>query len=103
MERLNAADRESGVARTALTADQKKRVGEARGLATARLAEREILFADAMRGMPDPVEREKAEREYQIDRQRIHDDTEKAIEEIHRAKSSGSPSKPPRRGGADPR
>ncbi len=84
MERLRAADRASGTSEAPLTASQKKAIAEARGLATSRLAEREILFRDAMQKTSDPVEREKAEREYQIDRQRINDDCERAIEAIRR-------------------
>jgi hypothetical protein len=82
MERLRAADRESGIEETPLSLAQKKEVAEARRVASSRLAEREILFADAMRKTADPAEREKAEGEYQIDRQRINDDCERAIEAI---------------------
>jgi len=79
MERLHAADRESGVEETRLTPAQKKEAAEARRVASSRLAEREILFGDAMKKIHDPAEREKAEREYQIDRQRINDDCERAL------------------------
>ncbi len=82
MERLRAADRESGIKETPLSLAQKKEVAEARRVASSRLAEREILFGDVMRKTQDPAEREKAEREYQIDRQRINDDCERAIEAI---------------------
>lgn len=84
MERLRAADRESGTADTLLSPAQKKDIAEARGVATSRLAEREILFRDAMKKTSDPVEREKAEREYQIDRQRINGDLERTLESIRR-------------------
>jgi hypothetical protein len=84
MERLRAADQKSGAAELPLTPAQKKRIAEARRVATSRLAEREILFRDAMQKTGDPAEREKAEREYQIDRQRINDDCERAIEGIRR-------------------
>jgi hypothetical protein len=70
-----------------LTPAQKADVAQARRVAAARLAEREILFRDAMRKTEDPAEREKAEREYQIDRQRINDDCERAIEAIRRHKA----------------
>ena len=65
MERLRALDRESGVAEARPSEAQKREIAEARRVAAARLAERE-----------------KAEREYQIDRQRINDDSERAIEAI---------------------
>jgi hypothetical protein len=84
MERLRAADRASGIEETRLSEAQKLEIAEARRTATARLAEREILFVDAMRKTQDPVEREKAEREYQVDRQRINDDCERAVEAIRR-------------------
>ena len=84
MERLRATDRKAGVEQTKLSPAQKEKIAEARRIATSRLAEREILFRDAMQKTGDPTEREKAEREYQLDRQRITDDRERAIEAIRR-------------------
>jgi hypothetical protein len=84
MERLRADDREAGVDEKKLSGAQKEKIAEARRVATSRLAEREILFKDAMQKIEDPVEREKAEQEYQADRQRINDDRERAIEAIRR-------------------
>jgi len=88
MQRLRAADEESGVKATQLTAAQKAEVAEARRVASARLAEREILFADSMQKIQDPAGREKAESEYQIDRQRIQDDCDRAIETIRKGGAS---------------
>lgn len=82
MERLEAADRESGVKETPLSAAQKEAIAEARRVAASRLAEREILFRDGMQKYADPAERDKAEEEYRIDRQRIGDDCDRAIESI---------------------
>lgn len=82
MERLRAADREAGIEETALTDAQKAAIAEARAVAASRLAEREILFRDALRKVFDPVEREKAEGEYGIDRSRIEADRDRAIERI---------------------
>jgi hypothetical protein len=84
MERLRAEDRKAGVEETPLTPDQKKRIAEARQASTARLAEREILFRDAVQKISDPAEHEKAEQEYQTDRRRISEDCERAIEAIRR-------------------
>ena len=85
MERLKAQDDEAGTREeTALSPKQKEAIAEARRVAESRLAEREILFRDSMKRTPDPAEREKAEGGYRIDRQRIHDDCEKAIEAIRR-------------------
>jgi hypothetical protein len=84
MERLRANDRNAGVGETKLSPAQKEKIAEARRVATSRFAEQEILFRDAMQKIGDPAEREKAEREYQLDRQRITDDCERAIEAIRR-------------------
>ena len=86
MERLKAEDRDAGTEETQLTTKQKEAIAEARRLASSRLAEREILFKDALKKMADPEARHTAEREYQIDRQRINDDCERAIEEIRKGK-----------------
>lgn len=86
MERLNAEDREAGTKEVSLSPAQKEAIAEARRVASSRLAEREILFRDSMKRTPDPELRAKAEGEYQIDRQRINDDCERAIEEIRRGK-----------------
>lgn len=82
MERLEAADRHSGVKETSLSAAQKEAIAEARRVAASRLAEQEILFRDVMRKTADPAEREKVEDEYRIDRKRIEDDRDRAIESI---------------------
>lgn len=84
MERLRAADREAGVEESPLTDVQKAAIAEARAVATSRLAEREILFRDALRKVYDPAEREKAEEEYRIDRSRIEADRDRAIDRIRR-------------------
>jgi hypothetical protein len=83
MERLRAADPNAGKEKP-LTAAQKEKIAEARRVATARLAELEIHFHDASRRQSDPAEQEKAEAEYQIDRQRINADLERAIAEVRR-------------------
>jgi hypothetical protein len=88
MERLRAAD-PAGTKEKPLTPKQKEEIAEARRVAAARLAECEILFRDALKQTQEPVEREKAEAEYQIDRQRINDDCQRAIETIRRARPKG--------------
>src|SRR5260370_2390292 len=85
MERLRAAD-SSDTKEKPLTSAQKEKIAEASRVAAARLAECEILFKDAMNRTSDPAEREKAEGEYQIDRQRINDDVERAIDAIRRGR-----------------
>ena len=84
MERLKAADREAGVEEVSLSETQKASIAEARAVASARLAEREILFKDALKKVHDPVEREKAEEEYRIDRSRIEADRDRTIDRIRR-------------------
>jgi hypothetical protein len=85
MERLRAAD-PPDAKRGSLSAKQKEAIAEARRVAAARLAEREILFQDALKKIQDPAEREKAEGEYRTDRRRIDEDCEREVEKI-RAKS----------------
>src|SRR6476659_4497912 len=85
MERLRAAD-PAGSRQKPLSPGQKEEIAEARRVAAARLAECEILFKDALKSISDPAEREKAEGEYQIDRQRINDDRDRAIEAIRRGR-----------------
>ena len=86
MERLQGT--ESKDTKTiALTAKQKEEIAEARRAASARIAEREILFQDAMKRMADPAEREKAENEYLIDRKRIDEVCERKVEAIRRRRS----------------
>ena len=88
MERLRAAD-PAGTREKPLSAAQKEEIAEARRVAAARLAECEILFNDALKRTSEPAEREKAEGEYQIDRQRINDDRDRAIDAIRRGRGSG--------------
>ena len=86
MERLQAGEAKD-TKTTPTSAKQKEEIAEAKRAASARLAEREILFKDAMKRMADPAEREKAESEYRIDRQRISEDCERKIEAIRRGRS----------------
>jgi hypothetical protein len=81
MERLRKTDPEAGKKKP-LTAAQKEKITEARRVAAARLAELEIHFHDASKRPRDPAGQEKAEAEYQIDRQRVNADLERAIAEI---------------------
>ena len=85
MERLRAAD-SAETKEKPLSSTQKEEIAEARRVAAARLAECEILFKDALKRTPDAAEREKAEGEYQIDRQRINDDIDRAIDVIRRGR-----------------
>jgi|SRR5690242_6493090 hypothetical protein len=81
MERLRAADPKEAN-KAPLNAKQKEAIAEARRVAAAKLAEREILFQDALKKIHDPAEREKAETEYRTDRRRIDEDCEREVEKI---------------------
>ena len=86
MERLRKKDREEGVEERALTPAQREAIAEARKVAEARLAEREILYAAKVRGVLEPEAREALELEYRRDRERIVSDRDRKIEEMRRAK-----------------
>jgi hypothetical protein len=89
MERLRGAD-PNAAKQKPLTAAQKEKIAEARRVAAARLAELEIHFSDARKRFVDPAEQEKAEAEYQIDRQRVNADLERAIAEVRSGRGSRS-------------
>jgi hypothetical protein len=89
MERLGGADPKAGKEKP-LTPAQKEQITEARRVAAARLAELEIHFNDPLKPRRDPAEQEKAEAEYQIDRQRVNADLERAIAEIRRGRGDRS-------------
>jgi hypothetical protein len=82
MERLRKSDAEQGVEQRALTPEQREAIAEARRVADARLAEREILHHSALRGVVDPDSREELELQYRRDRERVQSDLERKIAEI---------------------
>lgn len=82
MERLRRKDQEAGIDDRPLTAEQREAIAEARKVAEARFAEREILHQSALRGVVDPEGREQLEQEYRRDRERIASDRDRKIEEI---------------------
>jgi len=87
MQRLRKKDRDEGVKEdSAPTPAQRKAIAEARQMADARLAEREILHASKMRGVLEPEAREALEQEYRRDRERIISDRDGKIEEARRGK-----------------
>jgi|SRR6185436_1237639 hypothetical protein len=86
MERLRKKDRDEGVEERALTPAQREAIAEARRVADARLAEREILHASKMRGVLEPEAREALELEYRRDRERIVSDRDRKIEDVHSGK-----------------
>jgi len=85
MEKLRRKDAETGESRTPLDEEQKKEIGEIRTIASARLAEREILYQADLRkarGAGDPEEIKKVEEAYRKDRTRIEEDREAKIRAV---------------------
>jgi hypothetical protein len=86
MARLKQKDREAGVEDRPISEDQRTRIAEARKVAEARLAEREIMYKSATAKTFDPAEREKLDEEYRRDRDRILSDRDRKIEDIRAEK-----------------
>ena len=84
MERLRKKDKDEGVEERALTPAQREAIAEARKVAEARLAEREILHASKMRGVREPEAREALELVYRRDRDRIVSDRDRKIDDVRR-------------------
>lgn len=85
MERLRKKDREEGVEDKPLTDAQREEIAEARRVAVARLAEREILHQSALARTADPEARATLDEEYRRDRDRIGSDRDQKIERIRKA------------------
>jgi hypothetical protein len=85
MERLRRKDREEGVEERPLTDEQRERIAEARRVAEARFAEREILYQSNLRRAGDPDAAAALEDEYRRDRERIASDRDRTIAEIRGA------------------
>ena len=84
MERLRKKDREEGIEDRPLTNEQREAIAEARRVAEARFAEREILHQSALRGAADPEAAAQLEEEYRRDRERIGSDRDEKIARIRR-------------------
>lgn len=82
MARLRAKDREAGVEEKPLTDAQREAIAEARNVAEAKLAEREILYQSRRRGVADPEALATLEDEYRRDRDRVLSDRDRKIEAI---------------------
>jgi hypothetical protein len=85
MERLRKKDADEGVDQRPLTDEQRTAIAEARRMAEARVAEREILHQSAVRGVVDPASLEELELQYRRDRDRIQADLDRKIAEIRSA------------------
>ena len=82
MERLRQKDKDEGVEAKPLSAKQRAAIAEAKSVAEAKLAEREILFKSKLAAVADPEARETLEAEYRRDRERIANDRDRKIEEV---------------------
>jgi hypothetical protein len=85
MARLHKKDQDEGVETKPLTEEQKEQIAEAKRVAEAKLAEREILHKAALRRVEDPDSRTVIEDEYRRDRERVLADRDRKIEEIRGA------------------
>jgi hypothetical protein len=87
MERLKADDLASGAGEAAPPTDaQKAEIAELRQIHAAKMAEREILFHDALKRTYDEALRARLEEEYRIDRHRLEDDLGRNIEKMRRGR-----------------
>lgn len=84
MARLKKQDQEAGVVDRPLTDEQRAAIAEARRVAEAKLAEREILFQSSLRGVRDPQARATLKEEYQRDRERVIAHRDRQVEEIRK-------------------
>jgi hypothetical protein len=82
MERLRKKDAESGEEPRPLDDEQRAAIAEARRVAEAKLAEREILYQSARRGAADPESLQALEDDYRRDRERIVSERDRRIEGI---------------------
>ena len=86
MERLRKKDKDAGIEATAVTDTQRAAIAEARSVAEAKLAEREILYKSKLARVAEPEARETLEQEYRRDRERITGDRDRKIEEIRKSR-----------------
>ena len=82
MERLRKKDKDAGISAPPVTDAHRAAIAEARNVAEAKLAEREILFKSKMAIVRELDAREVIEQEYRRDRERITNDRDRKIEEI---------------------
>jgi hypothetical protein len=86
MARLRKKDQEEGVVERPVTEAQRAAIAEARKVAEARLAEREIMHRSQRAKAADPEVLEKLELEYRRDRERITSERDGKIEAIRAGK-----------------
>ena len=84
MARLRKKDQEEGVVERPLREEQRAAIAEARRVAEARLAEREIMHRSSLGRAADAEAVTRLEEEYRRDRERIAYDRDRKIEEIRK-------------------
>ncbi len=82
LQRLEKKDRDEGVREQPLTDDQRTRIAEVRKVYEAKLAEREIFFNQSRRKADDPEALAPREEEYRRDRERLHSERDRKVEQI---------------------
>jgi hypothetical protein len=82
LERLKKKDRDEGVREQPLTDDQRARIAEVRKVYEAKLAEREIFFNQSRRKADDPEALAALEQEYRRDRERLHAERDRKVEQV---------------------
>ena len=85
MERLRKKDADAGVSEAPLTDAQRAAIAEARSVYEARVAERKIMHASAIRTAFDPEERQALEEALRRDLERFETDRERAIRQVREA------------------
>ena len=86
MARLRKKDQEEGVVDRPVTEAQRAAIAEARKVAEARLAEREIMHRSQLAKAAEPEVLEKLDVEYRRDRERITSERDHKIEQIRAGK-----------------
>ncbi len=70
----------------ALSDAEREQVAEARRRAKAKIAEMEILHRDRLATLADPAERERMEKDFRHERQRVEERRDREIEKIRAPK-----------------
>jgi hypothetical protein len=84
MERLRKNDKDAGVERQPVTAEQKAAIAEIRNYYEAKTAELEVLHRSKVVRAMDHAELETLEQNYRRERDRLVSDRESKIEKIRR-------------------
>ncbi len=87
MARLREKDAAAGIEQRPLSDAQRAAIAEARQVAEAKLAEREILFNSALSRTFDPAERATLEDNYRHDVARLSEERDRKIEKIRGGQS----------------